>query len=77
MLDVYGRRLASPHLAALTEFRWKEQTTYGKAIRKELLSPVSVLYFIILDLDTVSLKEIGCLVISEFGENSDKHFVGR
>lgn len=42
-----------PHFAGLMEFRWQELTTYGKpirdCIRNDLLSPVSVLYFIILN----------------------------
>lgn len=46
--------LASPHFAGLMEFRWQELTTYGKpirdCIRNYLLSPVSVLYFIVLDI---------------------------
>lgn len=45
--------MTSPHFAGLMEFRWKELATYGKpirdCIRSDLLSPVSVLYFIILN----------------------------
>ncbi len=68
--------LASPHLAGLMEFRWQKLTTYGKPIREcirnDLLSPVSVLYFIILDITCTqaldSLDGLGCLLMSEFGK---------
>lgn len=75
------KELASPHLASLMEFRWQELTTYGKpirdCIRSDLLSPVSAIFHhfghylhtgIRLGL---TLNGLGCLLMSEFGENSD------
>lgn len=76
------KEMTSPHFAGLMEFRWQELTTYGKpirdCIRNDLSSPVSVLYFIILNvtctqtLDWVFiLTKWRCLVMFAFGETDN------